>query len=125
MVELFYEGGTLFMSTLTLELMLLVAVFVYFISRKDVPAAKGVFIVRQLGLLAFISGVLGQAIGLYGALQGIEMMGNGISPEILAGGLKVSMICNIYGIIIFGIAIILSLIIKVMDKGHGSQSMHE
>ena len=113
------------MSTLTLELMLLVAVFVYFISRKGVPAAKGVFIVRLLGLLAFISGVLGQAIGLYGALQGIEMMGYGISPEILAGGLKVSMICNIYGIIIFGIAIILSLIIKVMDKGHGSQSMHE
>ena len=125
MIQLFQEGGILFMSIITLELVTLTGVFMFFFLKRDqYHLSKGIFMIRQLGLLAFISGVLGQAIGLYGALKGIEMMGGQISPEMLAGGLKVSMICNIYGIIVFCLGIILSLLLKAMTKYHKDTGKH-
>lgn len=56
--------------------------------------------VRFFGLLALVTGVLGQLIGLYGAFAAIEQAGE-VSQALLAGGLKVSSITTIYGFIIF------------------------
>ena len=46
-----------------------------------------------------ITGILGQLIGLTEAFKAIEAAMD-ISPAIMAGGLKVSMITTLYGIII-------------------------
>ena len=56
--------------------------------------------VRSFGLMALVTGVLGQMIGLYGAFIAIEEIGQ-VSQAMLAGGVKVSSISTIYGLIIF------------------------
>ena len=61
---------------------------------------KTIDYVRSIGLLALVMGILGQMIGLFSAFQAIEEMGS-VSPALLAGGLKVSAITTIYGMICF------------------------
>ena len=67
--------------------------------------------VKEIGLLALALGILGQLIGLMGAFEGIEAMG-GVSQSILVGGLKVSSITSIYGLLIY----IVSLIFQVAQR---------
>ena len=62
--------------------------------------------VKQLGLLALAIGALGQMIGLFGAFEAIESAG-GVSQAMLAGGLKVSSITTIYGLLIYVISLLL------------------
>lgn len=59
--------------------------------------------IKSVGLFGLIFGILGQLIGLYQAFGAIQQMGE-VSPAILAGGLKVSMISALYGFVIFIIA---------------------
>ncbi|MEP1033771.1 MotA/TolQ/ExbB proton channel family protein [Ekhidna sp.] len=108
MIELFQMGGMLFMSILTIELSMVLFFTVKAFSNKEGYAGK----IKSTGLLAAITGILGQLIGLFSAFEAIQQIG-AVSPAILAGGLKVSMITTIYGVIIYMIAILLSLIIKM------------
>jgi hypothetical protein len=82
-------GGPLFMSILTL---LLIGVVYAALQRKA--------ILKEFGLAALAFGFLGQLIGLLGAFEAIEAAG-GVSQSILAGGLKVSSITSIYGLMIY------------------------
>ncbi len=59
--------------------------------------------IKSIGLFGLVFGILGQLIGLYGAFVQIQAMGS-VSPAILAGGIKVSMITTMYGAVIFLIA---------------------
>ena len=98
MIQLFQEGGVLFMSIIsTLLLFLLVQFF------RVKP--KLIYI----GALACCTGVLGTSIGLYSALQAIPELG-GVSQQMLANGLRVASITGIYGLIVFMISIVLSYI---------------
>lgn len=56
--------------------------------------------VKSFGLLALVTGILGQLIGLYSAFAAIEEVGQ-VSQAMLAGGLKVSSITTMYGLLIF------------------------
>lgn len=67
--------------------------------------------INEIGLLALAIGALGQIIGLYGAFKGIEEMGE-VSQQMMAGGLKVSSITTIYGLIIY----IISLVLRIINK---------
>ena len=62
--------------------------------------------IKTIGTFAAVFGVFGQLIGLFQAFSIIEEMGD-VSQSLLAGGLKVSLISTIYGILIFLISIIL------------------
>jgi hypothetical protein len=88
-MEYFMMGGPLFMSILTL---LLIGVVYAALQRKA--------ILKEFGLAALAFGFLGQLIGLLGAFEAIEAAG-GVSQSILAGGLKVSSITSIYGLMIY------------------------
>ena len=92
-------GGPLFMGMLTL---IFIALIVAAVLKKGV---------KEIGLLALAIGFLGQLIGLMGAFEGIEAMG-GVSQSMLAGGLKVSSITSIYGLLIY----IISLIVQVVQR---------
>jgi hypothetical protein len=106
MFELFWMGGIEFMSVLTL--MFLVALIFSALSASDIfsKGLKGEEVKRRLdyvkffGLLALVTGVLGQFIGMFSAFQAIEQVGE-VSQAMLAGGLKVSSITSIYGMLIF------------------------
>jgi len=106
MFELFWMGGIEFMSILTL--MFLAALIFGGLSASDIfsKGLKGDEVKRRLdyvkffGLLALVTGVLGQLIGMFMAFQAIEQIGE-VSQAMLAGGLKVSSITSIYGMLIF------------------------
>lgn len=110
MMNLFYMGGSLFMSLLTLIFFANIGLAVYLvihIHKSDYsPEQISVKLnyVKNVGLFALIVGVLGQFIGLFTAFESIEQMGI-VSPTILVGGLKISMITTMYGLVIYIISL--------------------
>jgi len=107
MIDLFFEGGPVYMGILTIILTVLVAVFLYAISKKSDFS----FFIKQIGLLGLVVGVLGQLQGLYQMLDAVQSL-ESVSPAMLAGGLKVSLISTFYGFIIFLTGIIFKIIHK-------------
>ena len=119
MKELFYMGGPLFMGILTVLLVILLAVTVYFATliaagkageKINFPHRLGY--IKAIGLFIFITGILGQLVGLVEAFKAIEQAMD-ISPPIMAGGLKVSMITTIYGMLIYLISILIWFVLDL------------
>jgi hypothetical protein len=113
MKDWFIMGGTLFMSFLTILLVIVIAVSVYFaiLTANGKAKEKTNFLhqlkyVKSIGLFAMITGILGQLIGLFMAFSAIEVAQD-ISPAILAGGLKVSMITTLSGTFIYLLSILI------------------
>ena len=96
---LFVEGGALFMCILTL---LLVALFF--------AAWKAPAWVKEIGKIAYIFGIFSFLIACAQAAADIQMFQ--VEQCVLAGGLKVALICPIYGCIIY----LISLIIRIVQK---------
>lgn len=106
MFELFFMGGIEFMTVLTI--MFLTALLFCALAASDI-FSKGLRTeqvnskleyVKFFGLLALVTGVLGQMIGLYSAFTAIAEAGQ-VSQAVLAEGVKASSITTIYGLIIF------------------------
>ena len=79
--------------------------------RDDKQLLQSIQWLKSLGTLGLVVGVLGQLIGLFSAFSVIETS-QGISPTMLASGLKVSMITTLYGLIIYITYILFSMILK-------------
>ena len=101
------------MGILTLLLVIVLAISVYFLISIASGKANGkknfrhqLTYIKSAGLFTMITGILGQLIGLLEAFKAIERVGD-ISPAILAGGLKVSMITTLYGIFIYLLSILI------------------
>ena len=116
-MKLFYMGGPLFMGILTLVLICMVAWTIYhalpLFSGKKINHSKTrskLKHIKTIGSFAAVTGILGQLIGLYSAFEAIEAAGE-VAPGLLAGGLKVSSICTIYGILIFLISLFIWFIL--------------
>ena len=105
-MKYFYEGEPLYMGALTMVLTVILVVAVMNTLRlikdkyPDVNIWKGKLdMIKSIGLFAMIMGIFIQIMGLYGAFESIEVWGS-VSPQMLMGGLQVSMITTIYGFII-------------------------
>lgn len=101
------------MGILTILLFVVVIVSIYFLyvivkkEYKDLDLTlKRLKLIKATGTFALVTGILGQLIGLYSAFSQIQKAG-AVSPEILMGGLRVSMITTLYGMIIFLISYLL------------------
>jgi len=123
MMKLFYEGGALFMGLLTLIFLVLIIVTIFsfaFIAKNrgnEESKIKNLFsYVKNIGLFGLVIGIFGQLIGLYEAFGAIQQMGD-VSPALLAGGLKVSMITTLYGVFIFLIANLFWFGLKIFHGG--------
>lgn len=93
-MDLFFKGGPLFMGLLSiLALAAIVAMVLNGLGRVNIE------LVKELGYAALSLGIIGQLLGLYDAFRAIEIMGK-VSPALIAGGLKVSSIPTLYGILI-------------------------
>jgi biopolymer transport protein ExbB/TolQ len=114
MIDLLFEGGILFMSILTLSLAAVLGLAIRSFIKKD-TSSRHIDLIKSVGLFALVFGLLGQFIGLYSALSMIESAG-AISPAILAGGLKVSSITSIYGMIIFVISYLIWFGLNAMSS---------
>ena len=105
MLDLFYQGGALFMSLLSILGLLMLTGIALHLTKK----VKLRF-VKEVGLLALVVGILGQLIGLFQAFQALESMEVQASTAMIMGGLKVSMITTLYGLLIFIVARVYVLI---------------
>ena len=65
-----------------------------------------------IGRLGLVVGVLGHLLGLYSMFEALESLESNVSPTLIASGIKVSMICLIYGLLIY----IISLLILLFKK---------
>jgi biopolymer transport protein ExbB/TolQ len=106
-------GGLLFMSILSVLLVIMVAWYIYNLfgiagpqKRNKEKLLQNMKYGRSIGLFAMVTGILGQLIGIYGAFSAIERAAD-ISPAIVFGGIKVSMIPTVYGIVIYLFSILL------------------
>ena len=79
-----------------------------------ISSSKKQKIVKALGLLAFIVGLLSAVLGLYSAFSIIEQVGNA-SPSIIAGGFKVAFTNLIYGLTIFAISLVIDIIVNLKN----------
>lgn len=109
MVELFNMGGPLFMVILSLQLAGVIIFSVRYILKNE-KTQQDLDLIKSVGVFAAVTGILGQLIGLFDAFKAIEQMGS-VAPALLAGGLKVSMITTIYGMIILFISYVIWLIL--------------
>lgn len=113
------------MSILTILLILMVvwAVlnFLMYLGNKDSAGliSKRIVHVKSIGLFAIITGILGQLVGLYAAFSAIEKAAD-ISPQIVFGGLKVSMITTLYGFLIYLASILIWVILDIIVSGKKS-----
>lgn len=120
MKELFFRGGPLFMGILTILLIVMLAWMIYhfvlsYFSKEAIKenALRKMKYGKSIGLFAMITGILGQFVGLYEAFSVIEKVDN-IKPALVFGGIKVSMIATLYGIIIYLLAILLWFIASTL-----------
>jgi biopolymer transport protein ExbB/TolQ len=111
--NLFHMGGPLFMGILTILLVLVLTLAIVFaiwiitgrIQKLDIFRHRLTYL-KSLGLLTMITGILGQLVGLVMAFSAIERAGD-ISPQMIYGGLKISMYTTLYGIGIYLLALVL------------------
>ena len=129
MKDLFFMGGALFMSVLSILLIIMTAWSTYFFIKayrskpiKDIDAAlRKVNYAKIIGLLALITGIFGQLIGLHQAFSAIQTAGD-ISPSLVFGGIKVSMITTLYGISIYILSLLLSFIFNIIIEKNKVQA---
>ena len=98
--HLFVEGGLAGMIAITV---LLIALFL--------AAWKAPKWVKEIGIAALVVGIFWSICGLTQMLQVLQMIGD-VSPAVVCGGLKVTLISTLYGLIVYFI----SLIIRVIQK---------
>ena len=98
-VNLLNEGGPTFMYPLLFMLIICVLLIIKaFVSNSKTEKTKK--LVSHISLFALVWGFLGQMIGLIGAFDAIESLSN-ISPQLLAGGLKVALLSTSFGMVVF------------------------
>ncbi|KYG81888.1 MotA/TolQ/ExbB proton channel family protein [Roseivirga ehrenbergii] len=120
MLELFFSGSKLFMGIQTIVAVIMIVLSV--LSAKAVLAnqvnensQRKISLIKEVGLFAFIIGLLASAMDLMGALQAIEMAGD-ISPSLLAAGLKISFITPTYGLMIYTLSLLIYFALRALTN---------
>ncbi len=88
------------MSVITLELIALL-----------LAAWKAPGWVKEIGLVALMTGILGTLTGLFSAAESIQAAGD-VSQGLLWGGIRVALITVLYGMVIY----MISLVIRIVQK---------
>jgi hypothetical protein len=115
--EFHWMGGALFMTVLSICLTVIIVTTILnsirIVNGNYKPGKQFLTIqdIKAIGIFAIIWGIFGQSIGLFSALQAIEAAAD-ISPAMIFGGLKVSFITTLYGIFIFLVAWLITLLMN-------------
>ena len=116
MIDLLFEGGILFMSILTITLAVSLGLSAFHLIKKTQDENQ-LALIKSVGLFALVFGILGQFIGLYSALEHISQV-ESVSSAMLAGGIRVSSITSIYGMIIFVVSYLMWFILKLISSNN-------
>jgi len=108
------EGGPFFMYPLLLILILIIILIVKgFLKRGNM--VKTISLISSITLFALVWGFLGHIIGMIGAFDSIEATG-GVSQEIFAAGIKVSLLVPVFGSFVFLVGRLGIIILTWMQK---------
>ncbi len=115
MLGLFYMGGPLFMSVLSIFLLLIIAGIIYTLGSKEKEKLNlRLKQIKYVGILALTFGIFGQVIGLYQAFSYLGEVGS-VKPQMMYSGLKVSSIPTMYGMVIYMISLIPLITMKCLQ----------
>jgi len=114
-INIFDEGGPLFMYTTLITLIIILVLIFKELVKKD-DREKTIRLVNSISLFTLVWGFLGQIIGLMGALDAIESVNGDIAPSILATGFKIGILSPMFGMVVFLIARIGILALIVTKK---------
>ncbi len=88
----------------------------YFSKNKDFKKlAKQNSLIIFIGSFAFLFGLLMQIVGMYQALVCVQEAGD-ISPALIAGGLRISLLAPLYGFVLFLLSGIIWFIFRNLIK---------
>ncbi len=110
------EGGVFFMYTLLAILLLILSLIV----KTSLQKKKNQQLISQINaisLFALVFGFLGQIIGMIQVFDAIQFDGN-ISPEIMGRGLKITSLPPAFGMIVFLIGRLGTMILTVFKNKH-------
>ncbi|BDD12404.1 hypothetical protein FUAX_48360 (plasmid) [Fulvitalea axinellae] len=115
--NLIIMGGLYFTGPLVIMFVagLVLIVRAYLVIENREKFESRVSIANSLGLFAMVFGVFGQFLGLMGALEVIEQVGD-ISMKLLAGGLRVSFISTLFGVCTFLVIRLCTLLLTVLRR---------
>ena len=117
-LNIFIEGGPLFMSLILICLLLSLGFLIngfFQIKKSQSKSQKMLSLTVDSSLLGLVIGFLGSVLGLISAFDSIEAFGSP-SPEIFAGGLKVSLLTATFGLFSFVVARLGILILRASIK---------
>lgn len=110
----FNDGGPVFTYTIMVLLLIIIVLFVKAILEKDY-SKKSRSILASVGWLALAWGYLGRTFGLIMAFDNIAAAGE-ITPQHMAGGLKMALIGPLCGITAFLLARLGILILQLKSR---------
>lgn len=115
-INTYLAGGVLYMNAITVLLVLNVAIASYAIyrrvSRKTLNP-NWVESIKHVGTFAAALGTFGTLVGLFFAFNALERSAETIPFPMIMGGLKVSLITVLYGLIVFFISMIIYIVLKL------------
>ena len=110
----FNDGGPVFTYTIFVLFLVVIVLFVKAILEKDY-SKKSRSILASIGWLALAWGYLGRTFGLIMAFDNIAAAGE-ITPQHMAGGLKMALLGPLFGITTFLLARLGILILQLRNK---------
>ena len=108
------EGGPFFTYPMMVILIIILALFIIELVRKN-NHEKTISLLTSIGWFVIVWGFLGHSLGLISAFDQIQAAGE-VSPQIMAGGLKIALLCPLISSIVFLIARIEIIVLILMDK---------
>jgi len=129
MKDLFFMGGSIFMGILTMLLIVTTAWIIYhFIKAYNSKQAnqeqslRSIEYGKSMGLFTMMVGILGQMVGLSAMFSAIAQV-DVVIPKLVYEGIKATMICPIYGILIYLFSLLLWFIASmVIEKKLGDKN---
>ena len=113
-IEKLNDGGPVFTYTIMVLLLIIIVLFVKAILENDY-SKKSRSILASVGWLALAWGYLGRTFGLIVAFDNIAAAGE-ITPQHMAGGLKMALIGPLCGITAFLLARLGILILQLKSR---------
>lgn len=113
---LFYQGNPVFMSLLTILLLGILILSIYYFlliikQQKDLleRTKNRINYIKSVGLFALVMGILAQLTNIYSIFSEIEEAGD-ITPKIVIDALRNSMAPLTYGVFIYLISVLVWLV---------------
>lgn len=101
-INKFNEGGPSFTYPILILLMVIIALFVYGVIKKD-NRSKMIELIKSFSWFTIAWGFYGRTIGLIVAFDNVSAHGE-LTPSLLAEGLKMALINPIFAIFVFLVA---------------------